>query len=83
MGKVGTYRKQPIVASNTDTIAFDRSFAVSGGLALLRAFCQWKIEHELSTVFYFFYSIFCNRFYTDGLILSHAQMHVIVVLLLY
>jgi len=27
--------------------AFDRSFAVSGGLALLRAFCQGKIEHQV------------------------------------
>jgi len=30
-----------------DNIAFHRSFAVSGGLELLRAFCQWKIEHQL------------------------------------
>ena len=27
---------------------------MSGGLALLRAFCQWKIEHHLSTVFFSF-----------------------------
>ena len=23
------------------------NFVVSGGLALLRAFCQWKIEHQI------------------------------------
>jgi len=28
-------------------IAFHRSFAVSGGPALLQAFCQWKIEHQI------------------------------------
>jgi len=31
-----------------DKIAFHRSFAVSGGLALLRAFCLWKIEYQLN-----------------------------------
>jgi len=49
-------------------------------LAVLRAFCQWKIEHQLSTVFFHF---FCNHFHKDGLHLSHAQMHSIVALLLY
>ena len=72
----------PLVGSNTDNIVFHRSFAVPGGLGLLRAFCQWKIEHQLRTVFFFFI-FFCNRFYTDGLNLSHAQVHNIVVLLLY
>jgi len=30
-----------------DNIAFHQSSAVSGGLTLLRAFCQWKIEHHV------------------------------------
>jgi len=30
-----------------DNTAFHRRSAVSGGLALLRAFCQWKIEHQV------------------------------------
>ena len=52
---------------------------MSGGLALLQAFCQWKIEHQLSIVFFFF----CNCFHTDSLHLPHAQirMHSDVVLL--
>ena len=29
---------------------------MSGGLALLRAFYQWKIEHQLSTAFFLFHS---------------------------
>jgi len=29
-----------------DNTAFHRSSAVSGGRALLRTFCQWKIEHQ-------------------------------------
>ena len=28
-------------------IAFHRSSAVPGSLALLRAFCQWKTEHQI------------------------------------
>jgi len=27
--------------------AFHRSSAVPGGLTLLRAFCHWKIEHQV------------------------------------
>jgi len=40
----------PVVTplSNTDNIAFHRRFAMSGGLTLLRAFCQWKIEPQLN-----------------------------------
>jgi len=30
-----------------DNIAFYRSSGVSGGLALLQGFCQWKIEHQV------------------------------------
>ena len=30
-----------------DNPAFHRGSAVSGGLALWRAFCQWKIEHQV------------------------------------
>jgi len=30
-----------------DNTAFHRTSAVSGSLALLRAFCQWKIEHQV------------------------------------
>jgi len=30
-----------------DSSAFHERSAVSGCLALLRAFCQWKIEHQL------------------------------------
>jgi len=30
-----------------DNTAFHRSSAVSGCLALLRTFCQWKIEHQV------------------------------------
>ena len=30
-----------------DNTAFHRRSAVSDGLALLRAFCQWKIEHQV------------------------------------
>jgi len=30
---------------NNSNAAFHQSSAVSGGLALLRAFCQWKTEH--------------------------------------
>jgi len=38
---------------------------VSGGLALLRAFCSWKIEHQVSTVFSFsFFS--CNQSRSQG-----------------
>jgi len=38
---------------------------VSGGLALLRAFCQWTIEHHVSTVLYIlFFS--CNRRHRQG-----------------
>ena len=55
---------------------------MSGGLVLLRAFCQWKIEHQLSTVFFLFHSL-CDQFHAEGLHLSHAQMHNTVVLLLY
>jgi len=32
---------------NNCNIAFHRSSAVSGGLALLRAFCHWKFEHQI------------------------------------
>jgi len=28
-----------------DNTVFHRSSAISGGRTLLRAFCQWKIEH--------------------------------------
>ena len=55
---------------------------MSGGLVLLRAFCRWKIENKLSTIFFLFHSFFWNRFHTDGLNLSYAQMHNIAVLLL-
>jgi len=31
---------------------------VSGGLALLQAFCQWNIEHQLSSLLFFpFHSV--------------------------
>ena len=40
-------------APMTDNIAFHRSSAVSGGLALLRAFCQWNVEHQVSTALSF------------------------------
>jgi len=33
---------------------FSLRSAVSGGLEFLRAFCQWKIEHQFSTFFFFF-----------------------------
>jgi len=33
-----------------DNTAFHRSSTVSGGLALLRAFFQWNIEHQVSAV---------------------------------
>jgi len=33
-------QKQPNIESNTDNIAFQRNFVVSGRLALSRAFCQ-------------------------------------------
>ena len=35
---------------------------MSGGLALLRAFCQWKTEDQLSTVFFRFHSFFVTIF---------------------
>ena len=49
---------------------------------LLRAFVsgKWNIK---SGPFYSFLFFICNRFYTDGLHLSHVQMHNIVVFLLY
>jgi len=50
------------VGSNTDNIAFHRSFAVSGGLALLRAFSQWKDEHQLKYRFFSFSFIFVTTF---------------------
>jgi len=54
-------------------------------LAVLRC-CEllvsWKIQHQLST-FFPFSLFFCKRFHADGMHLSHAQMHSIVVLLLY
>jgi len=40
------------VASNTDSIAFQRCSAVFSGLALLRDYCQWKIKHQVSTFFF-------------------------------
>jgi len=73
-------QKQPNIGSHTDNIAFHRTFVVPGGLALWRAFCQWKNVHQLSTDFSFSF-FFCNRFHTDGLHYSHAQMHSIVVLI--
>jgi len=33
-----------------DNTAFHRRSAVSGSLALLRTFCQWKIEHQVRAV---------------------------------
>jgi len=47
----------------------------------LRAFLSVEIEHQVP--FFSFSFFFCNRFHTDGLNLSHAQMHIIVMLLLY
>ena len=32
---------------------------MSGGFALLRAFCQWKIEHQVDTVL-FLHSVLVN-----------------------
>jgi len=49
---------------------------------LLRAFCQWKLEHQLST-FSFFFILFMQPFHKNGLNLSYAQIHNIVMLLLY
>jgi len=76
--------KQPNVGSNTDNIAFHWSVAVSGGLALLRSFSQWKIEHQWSRATVFFILFFCNRFHTDGLNLSRqdAQYYRVVTVLI-
>jgi len=43
------------VASNSDSIAFHWSSAVSGGFALLRVFCQWKTEDKVSTALSFLF----------------------------
>jgi len=32
---------------NDNTISWEFCTAVSGGLALLRAFCEWQIEHQV------------------------------------
>jgi len=51
-------------------------------LAVLRC-CEIFVSGKLSIeVPFFSFSFFCNRFYTNGLHLSHVQMHSIVVLLL-
>jgi len=50
--------QQPNVASSTVNIAFYRSFVVSGGLASLRATCQWKIEHKVNRNCSFFWILF-------------------------
>jgi len=53
MSRFYQYRNNTIILFVTqyknDNTAFHRSSAVSGGLALLRAFCQWqwKIEHQV------------------------------------
>jgi len=54
-------------------------------LAVLRC-CELFVSGNLNTSevpFFSFLFFFCNRFHTDGLHLSHAQMHSIVVLLLH
>ena len=42
-----------------DNTAFHRRSTVSGGLALLRGFCQWKIEHQVGKC------RLCERFDTE------------------
>jgi len=54
-------------------------------LAVLRC-CEVFVSGKLNinqAPFVSFSFFFCNRFHTDGRHLSHAQMHTIVVLLLY
>jgi len=53
-------------------------------LAVLRC-CELFVSGKLSikVPFLSFPFFFCNRFHTNGLHLSHAQMHNSVVLLLY
>jgi len=48
---------------------------------VVSSFCQWKIEPQLTIFSFSFW--FCNRFHADGLNVSHAQMHNIVVLSLH
>jgi len=40
------YSNNPIILFATQYKYYN--IAVSGGLALLRAFCKWKIEHQIS-----------------------------------
>jgi len=77
---IWSFNKQSLFAGNLvkttkrrilpDNLPFHRSFAVSGGLALLRAFLSVGIEHQVP--FFYFSFFFCHRFHTDALNLSHA-----------
>jgi len=61
----GNFLTTTKVASNTDNVAFHRSSAVFVSVALLRAFCDWKIKHQVSTVLSFsFFS--CNHRCNQG-----------------